>query len=51
MVFAYVGPSDIDLWYHASGCQDLDNGYISSEEGGNPTFYNGFQPLVARLMG
>jgi hypothetical protein len=49
IVFGYLGQSDIDLWYDASGCQSLDNGYISGEEGGNPSFYDGFQPVIARL--
>jgi hypothetical protein len=49
IVFSYPSQPDVDLWYHTSGCQGVDNGYISGGEDGNPSFYNGFQPLVASL--
>jgi hypothetical protein len=49
IVFRYVGQADVDLWYHASGCQGVTNGYIDGGEGGNPSFYDGFQPLIASL--
>jgi hypothetical protein len=49
VVFGYAGQADVDLWYHASGCQGVTNGYISGGEGGNPSFYSGFQPLAASL--
>jgi hypothetical protein len=46
---AYPGRSDVGLWYHASGCQTLDNGRIGSVETGNPSFYQGFLSTINRL--
>ena len=47
--FSFPGRADVGLWYHASGCQTLDNGRIGSFEGGNPSFYNGFLNTIDRL--
>ena len=47
--FSYGTGSDVDLWMHASGCETLDNGYVSGGEGGNPSFYNGFMGAMQRL--
>jgi hypothetical protein len=47
--FAYPGRADVGLWYHASGCQTLDNGRIGAFEVGNPSFYNGFLSTIDRL--
>ena len=47
--FSYPGRPDVGLWYHAGGCQTLDNGRIGAFEGGNPSFYNGFLNTVDRL--
>ncbi len=47
--FSYRGRPDVGLWYHASGCQSLDNGRIGSFETANPSFYNGFLVTVDRL--
>jgi hypothetical protein len=49
IVFGYTGRSDVDLWYHASGCQGVDNGYIVGVQVGNPSFFDGFQPLLSSL--
>lgn len=38
LVFRVPGRADIDLWWHNSGCQTLDNGIIGAFEGGNPSF-------------
>ncbi len=46
---SFPGRTDVGLWYHASGCQTLDNGRIGSFEGGNSSFYNGFLSVVDRL--
>ncbi|MGH9104298.1 MAG: hypothetical protein ACRDZX_00385 [Acidimicrobiales bacterium] len=46
---SYPGREDVGLWYHASGCQSVDNGAIGSSEGGNPSFYMGFETAVDRL--
>lgn len=50
IVFSYRSHPDADLWYHASGCETLDNGYISAFEGGNPGFYEKFMPELASLL-
>lgn len=49
IAFSYRGRSDADLWYYDSGCQTLDNGKIGAFEGGNPSFYPHFVPLIDRL--
>ena len=46
---SYPGRSDVGLWYAASGCQSLDNGRIGSFQGGNPSFYNGFENAIDKL--
>jgi hypothetical protein len=46
---AYPGRPDVGLWYHASGCQTLDNGRIGSAETANPSFYQGFLSTINRL--
>lgn len=47
--FAYAGRADVGLWYKSSGCQTLDNGRIGAFEGGNPSFYNGFEGMIDHL--
>ena len=47
--FSFPGRPAVGLWYHASGCQTLDNGRIGSFEGGNPSFYSRFLSVVDRL--
>lgn len=44
-VIAFDYPSDktVDLWYETSGCRTLDNGDVLAFQGGNPSFYNGFE--------
>jgi hypothetical protein len=37
------GRRTVDLWYQWTGCQTLDNGYVLAFQGGNPSFYSGFQ--------
>jgi hypothetical protein len=49
IAFSYRAQSDADLWYYDSGCQTLDNGKIGAFQGGNPSFYLHFVPLVDRL--
>lgn len=46
---AYAGRADVGLWYKSSGCQTLDNGRIGAFEGGNPSFYNGFEGVINHL--
>lgn len=46
---SYAGRSDVGLWYSYSGCQTLDNGRIGSFQGGNPSFYNGFQTAIDKV--
>jgi hypothetical protein len=45
----YPAHADVGLWYAASGCQTLDNGRIGAFQGGNPSFYEGFQGTIDRL--
>jgi hypothetical protein len=49
IAFSYRGQSGADLWYYDSGCQTLDNGRIGAFQGGNPSFYLRFVPLIDRL--
>jgi len=49
LAFAYRDAPDADLWWHASGCQSLDNGTKLTIEGGNPSFYLGFDEAAQRL--
>ncbi|MGA8207640.1 MAG: hypothetical protein WB801_10320 [Candidatus Dormiibacterota bacterium] len=49
IAFSYRSRTDADLWYYDSGCQTLDNGRIGAFQGGNPSFYLRFVPLVDRL--
>lgn len=51
LVFGYDTGASVDLWYDTSGCSSLDNGFISAQADGNPPFYEGFMPAVARLVG
>ncbi len=46
---SYPGRADVGLWYSTSGCQTLDNGRIGAFEGGNPSFYQGFETTIDRL--
>ena len=50
IVLRYPPRSDVDIWYKTSGCQTLDNGYVSAFEGGNPSFYNTFMNTYARVV-
>jgi len=47
--FSYPGRVDVGLWYRTGGCQTLDNGRIGAFEGGNPSFYGGFESGIDRL--
>jgi hypothetical protein len=49
IAFAYDTGRIVDLWYETSGCQTLDNGYVLAFQGGNPSFYSGFQPVFDEL--
>ena len=49
IVLEYPNVGDVGLWYHADGCQSLDNGRIGAWEVGNPSFYTGFDSVVDRL--
>lgn len=51
IAFSYDGRPDADVWYHASGCRELDNGHISASEDANPPFYNGFDSEFSTLAG
>ena len=51
LAFSYRDHPDADLWWHASGCQSLDNGYLYTTEGGNPSFYNGLAGALQHLPG
>jgi hypothetical protein len=51
VVFSYRSSPDVDLWWHASGCQGLDNSYDGAGETANPTFYDGFMGAMQRLRG
>jgi hypothetical protein len=46
IVFAYAGAPDIDLWFHDTGCQTLDNGRVKAFEIGNPNFFGPFDSLI-----
>lgn len=46
IVFGYVSGPDIDLWFHDSGCETLDNGKVKAFEPGNPNFYGPFDSLI-----
>gem|GEM_PF-5348565 len=48
--FSYPNQSDVGLWYKTSGCQTLDNGHQRAYEGGNPSFYNGFESAIEALL-
>ena len=47
--FSYRSDGDVDLWLSASGCQELDNGYVAAGETANPSFYDGFMGAMQRL--
>ena len=47
--FTYQGEPDVDLWWHADGCEGLDNGFRIGVETANPSFYNGFMGEMQRL--
>jgi hypothetical protein len=44
---SYATGPDVGLWYADSGCKTLDNGRLGVFEGGNPSFYNGFERAVS----
>ena len=46
IAFGYQDDLQVDLWFHASGCRTLDNGYVIVEEIGNPAFYGAFEKLM-----
>ena len=48
LIFSYRANSDVDLWWGASGCEALDNGYVGAYEPGNPSFYEGFMGAMHR---
>jgi hypothetical protein len=45
-VFKYANHADVDLWYHASGCPYLRNGFVFMTGVGNPPFYEKLIPFV-----
>jgi hypothetical protein len=47
--FSYQTGDDVDLWWGASGCQELDNGYVAAGETANPSFYDDFMGPMQRL--
>jgi hypothetical protein len=50
LAFSYpAGNADVDLWWHASGCQSLDNGFAGAVEIANPSFYDGFIEAMRRV--
>jgi hypothetical protein len=49
LVFSFPGAADVDLWWYASGCESVDNGYAAAFEGGNPSFYNGFMGAMQQF--
>ena len=49
IAFGYASRADVDLWYADSGCRMLDNGRIGAFEGGNPSFYEAFEPRLEEL--
>jgi hypothetical protein len=40
IVFGYPSGPDVDLWYRDTGCQGIDNGYVSGFQGGSESFGN-----------
>lgn len=51
LAFSFRGRADVDLWWHASACQSLDNGYVGAGETANPSFYSGFMGFMQHLRG
>ena len=51
LAFSYAGRADADVWWHASGCQSLDNGYVATTETVNPSFYNNLGKAIQHLPG
>jgi hypothetical protein len=51
LALSFRDRADVDLRWHASGCQSLDNGYIGAGETANPSFYNGFIGFMQHLRG
>jgi len=49
LAFSYQASGDVDLWWIASGCQELDNGYVAAGETANPSFYDDFMGPMQRL--
>jgi hypothetical protein len=49
IVLRYGSGADADLWYSDTGCETLDNGTIGAWETGNPSFFDGFIPVIDRL--
>lgn len=49
--FSYPQRSDVGLWYSTSSCPTVDNGRYGAYYNGNPSFYNGFAPVLYRLSG
>lgn len=49
--FSYPGRPAVGLWYHASGCQTLDNGRIGAFMGGagDPGLWNAFVTTLDRF--
>jgi hypothetical protein len=50
LAFSYAGRPDADVWWHASGCQSLDNGYVVTAAIANPSFYNDFIATIHNLI-
>jgi hypothetical protein len=49
IVFKYGAAPDVDLWYHASGCPSLRNGYVAAGSPGNPNFRGNFLEQMTAL--
>ena len=49
LVFGYPHRTDVDVWYHDSGCAWIDNGTLRADALARPSFYAGFVPAVDRL--
>jgi len=49
IVLGYAAEPDVNLWYGATGCPGLDNGFVEAGATGNLSFGNGFMPVIQRL--
>lgn len=49
IVLGYPGKPDLDLWYHDTGCQTVDNGPVVASERGSDSFTR-FEEAVGALV-